>query len=294
MVELREEKRGTKRYYYLEHSIRRNGKIQKKRLYLGEKAPSSLDLAKKRFFEEITKGRWHPLLDAIKKKHLQEEKGIPPSLKEKELERFAIRFTYDTQRIEGSTLSLRETADLLERGLTPKEKPVQDIKEAEAHREVFYGVLSYQKDLSLQIILYWHKKLLQQTKPDLAGKLRKHQVGIVGSTFMPPSPVEVAILLDEFFHWYHRSKKNVHPVELAALVHLKFVTIHPFGDGNGRLGRLLMNFVLQKHHFPLLNISYTGRSSYYTALERAQVKHQDFIFVQWFIKRYIKEHGKKI
>lgn len=293
MVQVRVERRGTKTYYYLEHSVRNNGGVRKKRLYLGEEMPQNIDSLKKQFFQDIAKERWYPLLDAIKKKYLQEYRSMPPSLKEKELASFVIKFTYDTQRIEGSTLTLRETADLLERGLTPSTKPIQDAKEAEAHQEVFYEIFRYQKDLSLQVILRWHKVLLQRTKPDLAGKLRQHQVGIAGSKFLPPSPVEVGILVDEFFIWYHGTKTKIHPVELAALVHLKFVTIHPFGDGNGRISRLLMNFVLHKYQYPLLNIPYQGRSSYYTALERAQVKQQEYIFTQWFIKKYIKEIGKK-
>ena len=75
-------------------------------------------------------------------------------------------------------------------------------------------------------------------------------------------------------------------VELAALVHLKFVTIHPFSDGNGRISRLMMNFVLHKHGFPMLDIPYEKRTGYYNALERSQVKKNDLIFLQWFFKKY--------
>ncbi|MBU4493217.1 MAG: Fic family protein, partial [Nanoarchaeota archaeon] len=78
----------------------------------------------------------------------------------------------------------------------------------------------------------------------------------------------------------------------AALVHLKFVTIHPFSDGNGRISRLIMNFVLNRHGYPLLNISYEKRTGYYNALERAQIKKQDNIFVQWFFRRYVKEYKR--
>jgi Fic family protein len=140
--------------------------------------------------------------------------------------------------------------------------------------------------------LYWHKKLFESTKSDIAGKVRQHQVAIAGSKFMPPFPAEIYPLLREFFRWYNKNKNKLHPVELAALVHFNFVTIHPFTDGNGRISRLMMNFVLRKHEFPLLNIQYENRTSYYNALERAQIKKQDNIFVQWFFRRYIKEYER--
>ncbi len=161
-------------------------------------------------------------------------------------------------------VTLRETADLLERGITPKGKPIHDVKEAEAHQKIFLEMLNYKKDLSLALVLKWHKKLFNETKPDIAGKIRNYQVKISGSKFVPPSPVEVYPMLRDFFRWYGKNKKKLHPGELAGLVHLNFVTIHPFADGNGRISRLMMNFVLNKNGFPLLNISYKNRNSYYT------------------------------
>ena len=89
-----------------------------------------------------------------------------------------------------------------------------------------------------------------------------------------------------------KNKTKLNPIVLAALVHLKFVTIHPFVDGNGRISRILMNFVLHKKNYPLLNIHYECRAGYYTALERSHIKCMDFIFVQWFIKKYIKEQKR--
>ncbi|MEW5761130.1 MAG: Fic family protein, partial [Candidatus Thermoplasmatota archaeon] len=230
--------------------------------------------------------------DRIKEVFLKERKLLPKAAKEKETGAFAIRFTYDTQRIEGSRLTLRETAELLERGTTPKAKPIQDAKEAEAHKELFYEMMQYKKDLSLQIILYWHKKLFQNTKPEIAGKIKLHQVAISGSKFVPPFPAEIYPLLREFFKWYAKNKDKLHPVELAAISHLKFVTIHPFTDGNGRISRLIMNFILHKHSYPMLNIPYKDRSSYYNALERSQIKKFDGTFLQWLFRRYLKEYKR--
>jgi len=292
MAIIRKRTIGKQTYYYLEHTIRKDGKIEKREHYLGKQLPKNIEDLKKEFLSQLYQERWYPVLEKIKKAFAQETRRTPPSAREEELEKFAIHFTYDTQKIEGSTLSLRETADLLTRGITPKAKSIRDVKEAEAHKALFDEMLKTKKDISYSLVLYWHKKLFQVTKPDLAGKIRAHQVAISGSTFLPPSPVEVYPLLQDFFKWYDKSKTKLHPTVLAALVHLKFVTIHPFGDGNGRISRLLMNFVLHRKNYPLLNIHYEGRAGYYTALERAQIKHMDFIFVQWFIKKYIKEQKR--
>ena len=279
-------------YYYLEHNIRKGKQVQTKDLYLGRKIPANIEGLKKKFLDDIYKEKWYRNADKIKERYSKEQRTIPKSVREKELQNFAIKFTYDTQRIEGSTLTHRETADLLERGITPKSKPMRDVKEAEAHRDLFYEILKPGKDISFQVVLDWHWKLFHITKPDIAGKLRKYQVGIGGSKFMPPSPVEVYPMLMEFFKWYNKNKNKLHPVELAALVHLKFVTIHPFGDGNGRISRLIMNFILNRKKYPMLDIPYTGRNSYYNALERSQVKKADRTFVQWLVKKYTKEHKR--
>jgi len=277
-------------YYYLEQTIRAEGKVQTREKYLGTRLPENMEELKKRFLSEIYKEKWHPILDRIRENCSNERKKTPATALKKEARSFSVRFTYDTNRIEGSTLTLRETSDLLERGLAPKSRPLDDIKETEAHEKLFYEMLDFKKDLSLSAVLYWHKKLFEGTKSDIAGKVRNHQVMISGSKFMPPSPVEMPVLLKEFFRWYEKSKEKLHPVELAALVHLKFVTIHPFSDGNGRMSRLLMNFVLNKHGFPPLNIPYEKRNSYYRALERSQTSGNEWVFVQWFSKRYVKEY----
>jgi len=281
---------GGSTYYYLEHSVREGGRVYKKEVYLGKKIPKDVEEMKEKLLEDVYRERWHPLLDRIKDNYSREARQMPKSLKEKELDTFAIRFTYDTQRIEGSTLSLRETATLLERGIAPKDRPVGDIREAEAHKRLFYEMLGYKKDLSLGAVLEWHKKLFGETKSDIAGRIRKSRVGIAGSKFVHPLAVEVYPMLQDFFRWYNKNNNKLHPVELAALVHLKFVTIHSFPDGNGRMSRLMMNFILKSKGYPMLNIQYEGRNSYYNALERAQVSKKDDVFTSWFTRRYVKEY----
>lgn len=290
MVAIRKKTVGKQTYYYLEHSFREKGRVEKKEKYLGKTLPQNIEELKQQFISEIYRDKWFGLFDKIKEEYSAQEKRITPSAKEKELENFAIKFTYDTNRIEGSTLTFRETSLLLEKGITPNAKLLRDVKEAEAHRNVFYEVLDCRKDLSLDLILYFHKKLFENTKKDIAGKIRQHQVTIAGSKFTPPFPAEIYPLLMDFFKWYRKNRDKMHPVELAALVHLKLVTIHPFADGNGRISRLMMNFVLNKPGFPMLNIPYEKRAGYYGSLERSQIKKDEIIFLQWFFKRYLKEH----
>ena len=294
MVRVEKRVAGGESYYYLGHSFRFKGKVRKKELYLGKAVPRDIEAVKKKFMQEIYAEKWFGVFDKIRSGYGRDQAKAPDYVKEKELEAFAIKFTYDTNRIEGSKLSFRDTANLLQRGITPKEKPVRDIKEAESHNKVFREMLEYCKNFSLQIILYWHRRLLENTKAELAGKIRDHQVAISGSRFMPPSPVEVAPLLKEFFRWYERSKTGMNAIQLAALVHLKLVTIHPFGDGNGRISRLAMNFVLHKRKYPMLDIRYEKRTGYYNALERAQVKNDEGIFLNWFFKAYAKENKRHL
>jgi len=291
MVTIRKRRVGKKDYYYLEHTVRSKGKVEKREKYLGEEIPKNIEQIKAEFFNEIFRGRYFGQLDRIKKNFSKEYKQMPKVAKDKYLENFMIRFTYNTNRIEGSTLTLRETADLLEEGITPKNKLVKDVKEAEAHKTVFYEMMKYKKDLNLRIVLYWHKLLFEEVEPEIAGRVRRHQVAISGSRVELPFPAELDSLLDEFFRWYNKVNKKLHPVELAALVHLKFVSIHPFSDGNGRVSRLMMNFVLHKKDYPMLDIAYKNRSSYYTALERSQLKKTDYVFIRYIVKRYLKGYG---
>lgn len=292
MVRVRKKILGGKTYYYLEHSIRIGNQVQKKELYLGTKIPSNIEKMKKELLDEIYHQKWFVNIEKIRHNYMKNQRLMPKSIRNKELETFAINFTYNTQRIEGSTLTRKETADLLGRGIAPNNKPMRDVQEAEAHKDLFFEIVKSKNDLALHEVLEWHWKLFNTTKGEMAGKIRKYQVAIRGSKFMPPSPVEIHPMLTEFFQWYNKNKNKIHPVELAAIAHLKFVTIHPFGDGNGRISRLIINFILNRKKYPMLNIPYEGRKSYYNALERSNMKNEDRIFLQWFVKRYIREYKR--
>ncbi len=291
-MNLKKKKMGKKHYFYLEHSLRDKGKVVKKEQYIGSTLPDNLDELKNNFMYALMKEKYFDCFDKIKQNFSAEIKSMSPSAKEKYLNYFLIKFTYDTNRIEGSTITLKETAKILEQGITPQNKPINDIKETEAHKLVFNDMVHFKKDLSLQIIFQWHRMLLEKTKPDIAGKVRRIQIKVAGSKTEFPLAAELDVLLQEFIAWYNSNKNKLHPLELASMAHLKFVSIHPFVDGNGRISRLLMNFVLHKLGYPMLNIKYTHRDSYYNALERAQTTHLDKILVLHIFRRYLKEYKK--
>lgn len=286
-MDLQERRRGRFRYYYLVYSFRDGSHVRKIERYVGRTLPKSLSSLKEALAQEVVTTRWGRQLDTIRTRYAAELRKMPPSIQTKELHTFATRFTYDSNRIEGSSLTLRETAALLEHGITPSHRPLSDVQETLAHERVFSAVLSPRESLTRATFLGWHRDLFRETKRELAGRVRQHQVRIAGSRFVPPAPFEVDLLLDEFFAWLRRAWRTVHPVLLAALVHLRLVTIHPFGDGNGRASRLAMNLVLYRKGFPMLDIPYAQRAGYYRALERAQTKQDEFVFVQWFVRRYV-------
>ncbi|MDE1857201.1 MAG: Fic family protein [Candidatus Micrarchaeota archaeon] len=292
MVTLKKRLSGGKPSYYLSHTYREGGRVKYKEAYVGGKPPTHLDDIKSEFLHGLYKDKWFGKFEAIKKAYAKEQKETPEAVREKNLEAFAIRFTYNTNRIEGSRLTFTETSALLAEGISPNNKPIWDVKEAEAHKRIFYRMLEYSGDLSIGIILAWHKGLLGETKPDLAGVIRNYGVYITNSRFRPPSAIDVQTYILEFFRWYSREESKINPVELAALAHVKFETIHPFGDGNGRIGRLIMNFILHRNGYPMIDIKFRDRKGYYRALERSQVRKNDFIFVQWFFRRYIKENER--
>lgn len=291
MVQIKKLKRGSKIYYYLEHSVREGAKVYKKRKYLGTTVPKNIAVLKEQIIDDIYKDKWYDQFDKIAECYKKILAKTPKSVQEKNIEAFMVRFTYDTQRIEGSRLSFRDTGSILINKVVPRNAKISDVKEAENHKKVFYLMLKSKKDLSLKLILEWHKILFSDTKPDIAGRIRKYPVLITNSNFFPPKPGGLDYMLSDFFDWYDRVKDQTDVVKLSALAHLKFETIHPFGDGNGRIGRIIMNFILNKRGYPMIDIKYTGRYGYYKSLGRSQVHKNEYAFLEWFFRRYLEENN---
>lgn len=286
MVTLVKKKSGKKTVYYLRHNIRVKGKYKTVEKYLGSRLPKNIESVMLNFFRQVH-AKEYKHLERLKSQAIAAKKKMPRSIAEKNLKDFGIRFTYNTNRIEGGTLSLRDTFTVISGGVSPENKPLSDVKEAESHYKVFTEMLKTKK-INRSVILRWHYEMFKDTQPGIAGKLRDYQVKISGSKFKPPSPVELNALLRDFFRWLDKNLDRYDPMDLAGLAHLKFVTIHPFGDGNGRMSRLIMNWILWKRRYPMFVIQYKNRNRYYSALERAQIKENSFVFLGWFVRNYIK------
>src|SRR4030042_5114880 len=137
MVVIRKKTVDGREYFYLQHTLRTPTGVQTREKYLGRKLPPNVEATKRDFLTEIYRERWYPLLEQVRSNYQKEKAALPSSALQKRDRSFSVKFTYDTNRIEGSRLTYRETSDLLERGLRPRQRPMGDIKEAEAHDRVF-------------------------------------------------------------------------------------------------------------------------------------------------------------
>ena len=289
MASLIKRKRGMKSYYYLYHDSRKGKRKQRER-YLGSICPDNVDEQKDDFEREIYLEDYGSLLKLVHQNYKKEKEKLSKKDLQKKNKQFSMRYNYDTQKIEGSKLTYKETVNLLEYGISPKGKQMYDIKETEAHDKIFDDMMQYDGDLNKDLVLAWHKELLKDTEPKKAGKIRTTNVDIRKGEYTPPPGYLVRKMIDGFFIWYEENKNKIHPVMLSALVHQRFVTIHPFRDGNGRISRLLMNFILKKHCYPLFNIENGSRNSYFKALEKSQVNKKENQFVKWIVDNYLKKN----
>ncbi len=189
-------------------------------------------------------------------------------------EALKIEFLYESNRIEGNTLTLRETQMVIQEGITISGKSMREHLEAINHQEAILWVediVSRKVEFSASVLLQIHALVLHSIDRDNAGRYRRVPVMIAGSKHLPPQPYMLQGLMDDYFAFYQTQKDQLHPVMLAAEMHERLVNIHPFIDGNGRTSRLVMNLILLQHGYPLAIIGgdYESRMAYYNALEQA-------------------------
>jgi Fic family protein len=209
----------------------------------------------------------------------QAQKPLESSQLQKLQSYFNLAYTYESNRIEGNTLSLQETNLVVNEGITIGGKTLQEHLEAINHQEAIHFIEQLVVNLQTfnkSVLLQLHQLILMGIDTKNAGVFRTVEVRISGSKHLPPSPLLLNDLMDGYFEFYELNKRTMHPVLLAAEMHERLVTIHPFIDGNGRTARLVMNLVLLQNGYTLVNIkgNLKNRLKYYQALEQVQLNHE--------------------
>lgn len=207
-----------------------------------------------------------------KKQVLQTSRPLPAIALNKIKESLSIEWTYNSNSIEGNTMSLRETQMVLQEGITIKGKSLREHFETHNHDKAIDYLFSIVNDgyvLRSIDILSLHGLVLRSIEDDFAGRLRNGGVRISGANFVPPNAHKVSDLLDELIDFINTNPLGLNDIELAAVFHHKLVWIHPFFDGNGRTVRLAMNLLLMRCGFPPAIILKNDRKKYYEALNQA-------------------------
>ncbi|MBI4452427.1 Fic family protein [Candidatus Woesearchaeota archaeon] len=287
-------------YYKLSHPIRKGNKITHKSRYIGKKLPSKerLEQLKKEFLREMLEGKYKYLsskdINSIENKRLSynaEIRKLSHIEKEKQMKEFIIRFTYDSSKLSGVPVTLRQTSLILKEGIMPKDiKSLRTARELENHENGILAITKYKGRLDINFIKKLHLTLFAGVDDTIAGKTRyelKRDVKLAATPYVPPKWHELKKELDNFFKWHRSENRRLHPVESAALVHLKLISLQPFVDGNSRLSRLLMNWVLWKKNYPLIDIPIGDLENYYNALDKYQIEKDEKPFVNYIKKKYL-------
>ncbi|MHA1718704.1 MAG: Fic family protein [Promethearchaeota archaeon] len=302
---IKERIKNERKYFSYVYSYREKNQIKHIEKGIGYHIPSSdkLELIKDQFLIKVFEKRWKKEISLIKHNYNKKLGNYNQESLIKEYRSFGINFTYESNKIEGSTMSYRDTSMLLEHHLTPSNKNITDVLETKRHMEVYQSLLDINEEISLNLIKKWHKELFKDTKKEHAGIFRNNAISrkgtkgvnvvIIGSLHKPPSFEKLEGLMNDLILWYYEKKKKYNPVLLAGLFHLKFSIIHPFVDGNGRMSRLINNYILHKNGYPMLNIRYIQRRGYYSSLENSSVEDQNEMhFINWYMRKYISAYKK--
>ena len=297
-------KEGNKIKYYLAHSFRESGKVHKIRKFLGKnindkEVKERVSKAQKIILEEI--GQYKIISDPLKvplsEKEIKfvEKLEINQKLKifhlsEKQWKLFSELFTYNTNAIEGSELDQKEVKGILEKDEWPK-KSKEDIAETYGVNEAIEFIQKTKEHISLDLILNLHKVVFKNSK-SFAGQFRKAGEEVVvkdglGNIIHYGAPQSRVVgLLKELIEWYNKHRDKYPALVLATVIHNQFENIHPFRDGNGRVGRLLLNNILIKNKLPPVNIDFKNRKEYYSALQEYEKNNNIRPMIDLLIKEY--------
>ncbi|MFH1030437.1 MAG: Fic family protein [bacterium] len=232
---------------------------------------------------------------------LNKLRPLPKSAVQKLRKKFQIEMTYNSNAIEGNSLTLKETFLVINEGLTVKGKPLKDHLEAKDHHaalEYLYDLIDKDKKntVSEMLIKNLHQIILRETDKEWAGRYRNAKVIIGGADHTPPDALQVPNLMRDLIAWLNSQKNKLNIVELSALLHHKIVHIHPFFDGNGRTARLIMNLFLMQAGYPIAVIMKTDRKKYYDVLDKAdKSKYEPLVkFIAQSIERSLDIYLKTL
>lgn len=245
------------------------GVVRKGRLYMIP-AESEKPMDKRRLPNKRKRGAFSDILTAvdIKRAKLDMLRPLTAGETQRLREEFLIDFTYNSNAIEGNTLTLKETAMVL-KGITIDRKPLKDHLEAVGHRDAYLYIEEIAKNksrLSEAEIKAIHSLVLMN-RPEDKGVYRRIPVTIAGAYTEPVQPYLIEPKMNELLSADEIRKKTMHPIERIARFHLEFEGIHPFIDGNGRTGRLLLNLELIRNGYPAINVKFSDRKRYYDAFD---------------------------
>ena len=301
-VEKRKDKGKVK--YYLAHSFREGGKVHKIRKFLGKnindkELKERISKAEKIILNEIKK--YKVISDPLKKPLSKDEINFIEKLEvnqklrvfhlsKKQWKLFSELFTYNTNAIEGSELKQKEVKEILEKDKWPK-KSKEDIAETYGVDEAIEFIQKTKEHISLNLIKEFHKIVFKNSK-DFAGGFRKAGEEVVirdglGNIIHYGAPQSRIIsLLKELINWYNQNNTKYPGLILAVVIHNQFENIHPFADGNGRVGRILLNNILIKNKLPPVNIDLKNRKEYYLALQEYENNHNIRPMIDLLLKEY--------
>jgi Fic family protein len=232
-------------------------------------------------------------LERVRYAFLAYRKRFFPNEVEKLERDFELDYIYSTTATEGNTSTLAEVTRLLEDGISPKGRSLREVYEIRNYKDVLDYRKGFKKDLSMKFILRLHELIQRDIDQYTLGALRRIEVGISGSD---TELVPAAFIEEELYKlllWCSKEKDQLHPVELAARFHVRFENIHPFIDGNGRVGREIFNWTVTRSGYPPLNFNVMRRDEYLDGLERAQ--HGDpRLFLKYIIENYLEQMRKRL
>ena len=256
-------------YFYLEHPVKIDGHVKKYSKYLGKAIPENVDELKKQFLFEINSSRWAAVSELAKRKMESLQNGLSSEQIENMQHNSALSFSANSLMISGSKITKLELKRLIEESRIPRWRTPGEIKEAKAHYEIARDNYKRTQELSFDLIVEWHWKIFRESRPSIAG-IVKAVVPIEG----------------EIDSYYDENSKKVENTMLAALIYWKLVREKPFLEGNDIIARLSMNYLLQMHGYPILDLKFNERKRYESALQKSILQNDESIFLKWFFLKY--------